>query len=1443
MPRFRPKLLATTLAAATICQSVAAAEFPNTAQNPGDLLAHALPEMGRLAVIEILGDYVITIPEIPSSPPNSDYVVRAWDISDPENPVVVATFGQTSHPFLAHGAIKRGNELYVGGWPNDAIRYNPETDSFELTSWSGPSGHWNKSGLMRPWAARHWWSYGEITGNAWLEMDGERTAEWDHLGLTGVIGFPAFMGNLLIYAADQSKSGIASYDVSDPSSPQLLDVLNRPAVHPSIVDNNWDQNPAEWGIGGYWSEISHHYMVFARRSTNPGIQVVDFSDPNNLSMHCEFLAKDPHWNIADDSYGSPMYVGFQDEWVFSSRFKLNLETCELGLQLDEHAHFVDTSQYSRPIGNLIITGGIGRNWRWPQDTNGAGMGIWVHQAETDTRAPYVSYHIPQANQTNYPVMAPISLMIPETLRSETIIVGDTLRLFEVDGDEVQIDYVLSHTGMLTVDPLEHLEANTTYELRIEGVEDAVHNAMETYSFRFSTGNSIDGSPTPAPEPNIAPIISSVSANPGPKLVNEDVIVSVIASDADDDPLEYRYRVQGQTNYSDWTSTSAFTYQFEDEGSYSINVQVRDDSGAQATDILNLSVQSVADNGAPGLQSSQIALNRDTQKLWVVNPDNDSLTRLDAETLELELEVDTADDPRSVAADDEGNLWVTAHGADLVQVFDNQGELLNSISLDYGAAPFAILLDPEAQFAYVSLYGSGDVIKIDTGTMAVSDSIALAPSARALAMDAAGSRLLVTRFISGPHYGQVWDIDLAEFTLSSSIPLHRHLENDSLEDGRGLPNYITGVTINSTGDRAYLVGKKDNVDRGLINANEDLDDDNSVRTLAMTIDLDTGQEIRGQRFDFDNADSPSSAILSENGRHLFVSMQGRNQVFAISVNTISGALGSIEAQFQVASAPQGLALDSEAAYLFAKNFLSRSVSRISLESFLNNGNPSPSIVASTSVNDEALSEAELRGKQLFYHAAEGVQSQQSPIGLISAEGYISCASCHIDGGHDGRSWDFTGRGEGLRNNISLKGRGGVRFGNVHWSANFDEIHDFENDIRNAFLGRGLMDDADFVSSEDPLGAPKAGMSSMLDDLSAYVSSLNKDSLPRSPWRRANGEFSTQAQIGAIYFEELDCSACHRGEAFTDGDTHDVGSVRSYSGQTRGQSLSEIKTPSLLGLFDSAPYLHDGSAASVAKVFELAGGEVLQAETLTLGGGAELLEAEAFSYWRSGAAVSLISESSVSGTVSSAASGQGSLRLRVGGNEANNQLSIDIGSRNYRLSIESHPSVDGIQTSYSELSFLVEYGQGDNLIRVENLSDTSIVVDDITVSLPSDFEAAQAHTRAMDLDSSERSALVQYLLELDRESAPEDDAEIVLGPINIVEPTPEPTPAPVPQPEPEPEPTPAPEASPEPTDEVEEPGLLPGAESGGGGSGHPALLFLLGLLCLGLKKPKLKSLSET
>ena len=80
--------------------------------------------------------------------------------------------------------------------------------------------------------------------------------------------------------------------------------------------------------------------------------------------------------------------------------------------------------------------------------------------------------------------------------------------------------------------------------------------------------------------------------------------------------------------------------------------------------------------------------------------------------------------------------------------------------------------------------------------------------------------------------------------------------------------------------------------------------------------------------------------------------------------------------------------------------------------------------------------------------------------------------------DGRVWDLTGFGEGLRNTVNLRGRAGGQ-GFLHWSNNFDEVQDFEGQIRNLSGGSGLMTNAQFnagtrsTAARRPEGRPQRG----------------------------------------------------------------------------------------------------------------------------------------------------------------------------------------------------------------------------------------------------------------------------------------------------------------------------------------------------------------------------------
>ena len=75
------------------------------------------------------------------------------------------------------------------------------------------------------------------------------------------------------------------------------------------------------------------------------------------------------------------------------------------------------------------------------------------------------------------------------------------------------------------------------------------------------------------------------------------------------------------------------------------------------------------------------------------------------------------------------------------------------------------------------------------------------------------------------------------------------------------------------------------------------------------------------------------------------------------------------------------------------------------------------------------------------------------------------------------WDFSQFGEGVRNTTSLRGRGGIAQGPLHWTGNFDEVQDFENQIRDALDkgGRVIHDlpESERSKPKTPNAKPKPG----------------------------------------------------------------------------------------------------------------------------------------------------------------------------------------------------------------------------------------------------------------------------------------------------------------------------------------------------------------------------------
>lgn len=97
----------------------------------------------------------------------------------------------------------------------------------------------------------------------------------------------------------------------------------------------------------------------------------------------------------------------------------------------------------------------------------------------------------------------------------------------------------------------------------------------------------------------------------------------------------------------------------------------------------------------------------------------------------------------------------------------------------------------------------------------------------------------------------------------------------------------------------------------------------------------------------------------------------------------------------------------------------------------------------------------------------------------------------------------------------------------------------------------------------------------DALDAYLASLQ----PMPSPRLVNGRPSPAAQRGRKLFfnDTVGCAGCHQGALYTDGKFHDVGTSGKFD-----QGASRFDTPSLIEVWRSGPYLHDGRAATLREV---------------------------------------------------------------------------------------------------------------------------------------------------------------------------------------------------------------------------------------------------------------------
>jgi hypothetical protein len=204
-------------------------------------------------------------------------------------------------------------------------------------------------------------------------------------------------------------------------------------------------------------------------------------------------------------------------------------------------------------------------------------------------------------------------------------------------------------------------------------------------------------------------------------------------------------------------------------------------------------------------------------------------------------------------------------------------------------------------------------------------------------------------------------------------------------------------------------------------------------------------------------------------------------------------------------------------------------------------------------------AQIREPAMLWRADTG---QQIPLSMIpkadtghqlfhmNAGGGLACASCHPEGGEDGRTWNFACQGQRRTQSIRGKISGTAPF---HWDGTETSFSTLMDDV---FVGR--------------MSGPALGS----DQKAALADWI--DTIPAMPVVRGLDPAAVERGKTVFNDPKVACGTCHTGALLTNNLTVDVGTGL------------KLQVPSLRGVSWRGPFMHNGCANTLADRFSAACG---------------------------------------------------------------------------------------------------------------------------------------------------------------------------------------------------------------------------------------------------------------
>jgi len=560
---------------------------------------------------------------------------------------------------------------------------------------------------------------------------------------------------------------------------------------------------------------------------------------------------------------------------------------------------------------------------------------------------------------------------------------------------------------------------------------------------------------------------------------------------------------------------------------------------QSFSIACLLALTFATHGVAGTSNSLMDISADGELLACSNRDSGTVTIVDLNSHKKLREINVGQKPEGVTfIGSTTNLAVAVYAEDKIVVVNapNGGRLAEVNVFD---EPYGIVSDAKGQRLFVTLDYPGRVAEIDVDSFKLVRESNVGRFVRGVALSENTSRLLVTEFYTAA----VKAISLDSFKVVDEWK------------GASTDNLARQITFNPKREKAYFPNIRSRITT--------VHGSGSIFPYVSIIDTAPGEGKRRKRIPVDSVFSslvtanPWEIAISPNARELYVVFAGTNDMFACEV--VDDDYREIKSRRRVdlGANPRAVRVAPDGQLLYVYNALDFNIVAYNTKTLRK--------VAEVQVTDNPLGDEVLKGKRLFYSALQPMVSRR----------WISCSSCHPDGEPDGRTWQNP---EGLRNTQSFAGMAWTH--PIHWSADRDEVQDFEHTIRGPLMqGRGLIRGR----VHEQLGKKNKGLSNDLDALAAYS---NSHKFVLSP--HAKQGLSEAAKRGRKLFhsERTACATCHSGPFLTDSRPRPASEIIRHDVGTGNDSNEKMgpayDTPTLLGVYRTAPYLHHGKAETLADV---------------------------------------------------------------------------------------------------------------------------------------------------------------------------------------------------------------------------------------------------------------------